>query len=84
MTYDLLSEGTKDMISLAFRLAVIEHLYPEGEGFIILDDSFTEMDRERKSQACRLLEKFAEKNQVIFITCDENYETEMKGKMIRI
>lgn len=38
LTYDILSDGTKDTISLAFRLAMLEQLYPEGEGLAIFDD----------------------------------------------
>ncbi len=32
LTYDILSDGTKDTISLAFRLAMLEQLYPERGG----------------------------------------------------
>ena len=73
LAYDILSNGTKDTISLAFRLAMLEHLYPEGGGLAVFDDAFTEMDPKRVSQSCKLIEKFAEENQVIFITCDDKY-----------
>ena len=78
LTYDILSNGTKDTISIAFRLAMLEHLYPEGEGLAVFDDAFTEMDPRRVQQSCELLRKFAEKNQVIFITCDDKYSDLMK------
>lgn len=78
LAYDILSNGTKDTISLAFRLAMLEHLYPEGGGLAVFDDTFTEMDPRRVQQSCKLIEKFAEKNQVIFITCDEKYSSLMK------
>ena len=74
LTYDILSNGTKDTISLAFRLAMLEHLYPDGNGLAIFDDAFTEMDPKRVEQSCRLIEKFAMNNQVVFITCDEKYK----------
>ena len=74
LTYDTLSAGTKDTISLAFRLAMLDHLFPDGGGFAVFDDPFTEMSPERTKQACKLLEKFAENNQVIFITCDDKYK----------
>ncbi len=82
LTYDILSAGTKDTISLAFRLAMLEHLYPEGDGLAVFDDPFTDMDPKRVSQSCRLIQKFAENNQVIFITCDEKYKKLMKGNVI--
>ena len=82
LAYDILSNGTKDTISLAFRLAMLEHLYPEGGGIAVFDDAFTEMDPKRVGQSCRLIEKFAEKNQVIFITCDDKYSGLMKSDNI--
>ncbi|MGN1344828.1 MAG: hypothetical protein ACI4U3_09615, partial [Traorella sp.] len=38
LDYNKLSEGTKDTVSLAFRLAVLDHLFPDGNGIIIFDD----------------------------------------------
>ena len=81
MTYDILSEGTKDTISIAFRLAMLEHLFPDGGGLAVFDDPFTDMDPERVQQACKLIGKFAENNQVIFITCDEKYTDYLSGKV---
>ncbi len=81
MTYDILSEGTKDTISIAFRLAMLEHLFPDGGGLAVFDDPFTDMDPERVQQACELIRKFAENNQVIFITCDEKYTDYLPGKV---
>lgn len=82
LTYETLSDGTKDTISLAFRLAMLQHLYPEGGGLAVFDDPFTDMDPERVAQACELLRKFAEKNQVIFLTCDEKYVGLLPGTVL--
>ena len=82
LTHNILSEGTKDTISLAFRLAMLEHLYPQGGAVAIFDDPFTDMDPRRREQACRLLQTFAEKNQVLFLTCDSIYETLLTGHRI--
>ncbi len=84
MTYEILSEGTKDTISLAFRLAMLEQLYPNGNGIAVFDDPFTDMDPKRVSKACKLIEKFAKNNQVIFITCDDKYKELLKGNLIEI
>ena len=84
LTYDILSDGTKDTISLAFRLSMLEHLYPEGDGLAIFDDPFTDMDPKRVYQSCKLIQKFAENNQVIFITCDEKYKELMAGNVISV
>lgn len=82
LLYNNLSEGTKDTIALAFRLSVLEHLYPDGDGLAVFDDPFTDMDPDRTEQACRLIQKFAEKNQVIFVTCDPKYNNFMRGTAI--
>lgn len=84
LTYDILSDGTRETVSLAFRLAMLEHLYPEGGGLAVFDDPFTDMDPGRTEQSCRLIEKYAENNQVIFITCDEKYLNMMSGHVIRM
>ena len=84
LTAEILSEGTKDTISLAFRLAVLEHLYPGGGCVVVFDDPFTDMDPQRTAAACRLLSKFAEHNQVIFATCDEKYKSMLQGHQIEL
>lgn len=81
--YGKLSEGTKETVSLAFRLAVLDHLFPEG-GVIVLDDPFTDMDAARAEQSCELLKKCAEKHQVIFLTCREDYIPSLNGNTIRL
>lgn len=83
LSYEILSEGTKDTIGLAFRLAMLEHLFPEGGGLVVLDDPFTEMDEDRTKQACKLVQQFADNgNQVIFVTCDSKYKNLLSGKTI--
>ena len=84
LTFDILSAGTKDTISLAFRLAMLEHLFPEGDGLAVFDDPFVDMDTKRVEQSCRLIQKFAERNQVIFVTCDPKYRDYMSGNIINI
>ena len=73
LTAEILSEGTKDTIALAFRLAVLRHLFPGGGCVAVFDDPFTDMDPGRTARACRLVEEFAKNNQVIFVSCDPKY-----------
>ena len=84
LKYDILSEGTKDTISLAFRLAMLKHLFPEGGGLAVFDDPFTDMDPQRVEQSCKLIQEYAENNQVIFITCDPKYQEMMSGNVISV
>ena len=81
LTYELLSEGTKDVIALAFRLAAVDLLYPDGGGVIAFDDPFTDMDEDRRSRACELINDLSERNQVIFATCDTRYFELLHGRV---
>ena len=83
LSYHKLSEGTKDTVALAFRLAVLDHLFPDGDGIIVFDDPFTDMDSQRTAQACELLKECAKKHQVIFLTCKEEYLDLLSGNIIQ-
>lgn len=82
LDYGKLSEGTKETVSLAFRLAVLDHLFPEGGGVIVLDDPFTDMDAIRTEQACKLLKECALRHQVIFLTCKEECAAMLGGATV--
>ena len=84
LTSETLSEGTKDAVALAFRLAVLDHLYPDGNGFAIFDDPFTDMDAPRKAEACKLIKEFSKRHQVIFLTCSEEYASLLGGELFAI
>ncbi len=84
LSEEILSEGTKDTISLAFRLAMLKHLYPNGGCIAVFDDPFTDMDPKRTQAACRMIQEFAQENQVIFMTCDGKYKELLSGNMIMI
>ena len=84
VSYRRLSEGTKETVYLAFRLAVLDHLFPNGGGVIVLDDPLTDMDEERVEQSCTLIKDCAERHQVIFLTCREAYLPLLNGNVIRV
>lgn len=81
-----LSEGTKETVYLAFRLAVLDHLFPDGGGFIVLDDPLNDMDPERVKRSCELIKECAKRHQIIMLTCREDYSKllDVAGKEIRI
>lgn len=79
---NLLSFGTYDGVALAFRLALLEQLFKGREGFIILDDCLVNLDPARKKEAVNLINKFAEKYQVIFTTCSPATANSLGGKVI--
>lgn len=67
---EFLSQGTKKLILLAFRLALLKYYYQNESGVIVLDDILLDMDPSRRTKAAALLTEFAQTNQVIFTTCD--------------
>ncbi len=82
VSYGKLSEGTKETVSLAFRLAVLDHLFPTGGGVAVFDDPFANMDADRTARACELIKEFAARHQVIFLTCKETYLDVLAGNRI--
>lgn len=82
LDYEKLSEGTKETVSLAFRLAVLDHLFPDGGGVIVFDDPFTDMDAFRTAQATKLIGECATRHQVLLLTCKEDYASMLGGKHI--
>ncbi|MBQ7935946.1 MAG: hypothetical protein IJ333_06320, partial [Clostridia bacterium] len=62
------SQGTRDAVYFAFRLAVGD-LLSEVPLPMVLDDPFVNLDEERKNAAENLLEKAAKQNQILYFTC---------------
>lgn len=84
LDYNKLSEGTKETVSLAFRLAVLHHLFPNGGGVIVFDDPFTDMDAERTAKSCELIRECAKNHQVIFLTCNAACRDVLGGNEIQL
>lgn len=84
MDFSKLSEGTKDTVSLAYRLAVLDQLFPDGGGIIVLDDAFSDMDVQRTARSIELVKECAKRHQVIFLTCKENIAQQLEGNLIRL
>ena len=81
---NLLSKGSKKTVLLAFRLAVLSYFFPNGGGMIVLDDEILDMDPTRRSISAKMLNEFAERNQVIFSTCDPAIADLLGGKRIEM
>jgi DNA repair exonuclease SbcCD ATPase subunit len=73
LPYDLLSAGTRDLFALAVRLAMAEFFLGDGEGFLILDDPFVDLDPERQQLAASVLAEFAGSRQLIVFTCQPTH-----------
>ncbi|MCD8065648.1 MAG: AAA family ATPase [Oscillospiraceae bacterium] len=76
-----LSRGTLDQLYLALRLAVCELALPEGEPCpLVLDDALSAFDDTHCAAALSVLNKIAEKRQVLLFTC-QSREAEIYREM---
>ncbi len=81
---EYLSQGTKKLILLAFRLALLKYYFHDESGVIVLDDILLDMDPDRREGAAKILAEFAKENQVIFTTCDPAIAELLGGNRIVI
>lgn len=70
---DAVSQGARDQIYFAVRLALVELLSRGEPPPLFLDDPFVHFDPERRERAVELLREFAGRHQVILFTCDPRY-----------
>lgn len=73
-----LSQGTAGSLALALRLALAELYLHDSDGFLLLDDPFTDMDPERRAAAAQAIQRFAEEKQVLLLTCHPVHAGEME------
>ena len=80
---DALSQGARDQIYLAVRLALVELMSGGEPQPLFLDDPFVHFDPERRARALDLVREFAARHQVILFTCDPRYR-ETPGRLIEL
>lgn len=66
------SLGTRELYSLAARLALTDSLYDGNRPFIILDDPFAHFDDKRCAMATKAVKKLADMRQIIYFTCSKS------------
>jgi DNA repair exonuclease SbcCD ATPase subunit len=80
---DSVSQGTRDQIHLAVRLALVE-LMSRGEPQpVFLDDPLVHFDPERRARALELVREFSAKHQIVIFTCDPDYR-EAGGRLVEL
>lgn len=63
------SRGTRDLYSLALRLALIDALYENESPFIIMDDPFIALDDAKLERAKNMLKSIEKTKQILYFTC---------------
>ena len=66
------SAGSRDLMYIALRVALVDAMYQGERPFLIMDDSFVNMDGERLDMAKRFLREISQKYQVLYFTCHES------------
>lgn len=67
-----LSAGYQDLIGVCMRLALVDAMYREEKPFLILDDPFVNLDKEKVECGNELLLEVAKEYQVIYFTCHDS------------
>ena len=68
----LMSEGTRDLIALCRRMALIDAMYPGEKPFLVLDDPFANLDDERVKGGIRFLQNASHDYQILYLTCHKS------------
>ena len=68
-----LSKGTRDLLELCLRFALVEAVYSEKEApILILDDPFSNLDDHYLETAIDFIENQGKKYQIIYFTCNKS------------
>ena len=68
----LLSQGYRNMVELARRMAFVDAMYEAEKPFIILDDPFVNLDEDKLDGAMKFLDEASKTYQLIYFTCHES------------
>jgi uncharacterized protein YhaN len=73
LNLDQLSQGIRDQLYFALRLAAVEEISGEERLPILLDDPFVNFDERRLRAVLEMLEKLSESYQVVLLAHDRRY-----------
>ena len=76
-----LSQGTREQVYMALRLAIVDHLDADGETLpLFMDETLVNWDAWRRDRAFELLERVAEHRQVFLFTCHPAMGAELEDR----
>ena len=80
-----LSQGTREQVYMALRLAIVDHLDADGETLpLFMDETLVNWDAWRRDRAFELLERVAERRQVFLFTCHPAMGAELEDRGGRV
>ena len=71
---DELSQGARDQVYLAARLALSDLIFGDARPPLLMDDPFVKFDPERREAALKLCKDLAADRQIILFTCHDGYD----------
>lgn len=74
---DYYSSGYQDIITFCARLALVDALFKDVKPTIILDDPFTNLDKNKLDIALEFVKDIAKNYQVIYLICHESRKIKM-------
>lgn len=69
---DYLSKGYKSIVDMCVRFALIDTLFENEKPFIVLDDPFVNLDKNKMAKVLELLSNVSKEYQIIYLTCHES------------
>ena len=67
-----LSTGLKDLLGLCMRFALVDALFEEEPPFLVLDDPFVNLDKEKVARATAFLKEASKQYQILYLVCHES------------
>ena len=67
-----LSMGYKDLVGVCMRMALVDAMYEKEKPFIIFDDPFVNLDKDKVEAGLKLIDRIAGEYQIIYFTCHES------------
>lgn len=64
------SQGFQDMLSFSMRMYLIKEIYKKEKPFVVLDDTFVNLDDGNMEKIKQLTKEFAKDNQIIYTCCN--------------
>lgn len=66
------STGTRDLLGLCMRFALVDALFSEERPFLVLDDPFVNLDKDKIERAVAFLKEASERYQILYLVCHES------------
>ncbi len=66
------SAGYQDMTGICMRMALIDAMYREEKPFVVFDDPFVNLDREKVAGGLEFLKEIGREYQILYFTCHES------------